>query len=65
MFLRYSRVEYKDATRDKEMKAGESLARIRAESGSEVDKGRRFEELFMRLAWRSREFEIERYLAVV
>ena len=57
--MRYSRVEYKDATRDKGMKAGESLARIRAESVTEVEKGRRFEELFIRLVRQSPEFEIE------
>ena len=42
-----------------EMKAGESLARIRAESVTEVDKGHRFEELFIRLVRQSPEFEID------
>ena len=41
------------------MKAGESLARIRAESLTEVDKGHRFEELFIRLVRQSPEFEID------
>ena len=40
--------------------AGDILGRIRAESRDESEKGRWFEQLFMRLALQQPEFEIDR-----